>query len=71
MVEGAKPLQVGDICRPEARIVSVTNSNEGKVVKVKGYCCRNNQAVIEVISSFLYRGRFVDYENTFERNKIT
>ena len=66
MVEGAKPLQVGDICRPEARIVSVTNSNEGKVVKVKGYCCRNNQAAIKVISSFLYHGHFVDYENTFD-----
>jgi fatty acid synthase subunit alpha len=61
MVEGAKPLQVGDICHPEARIVSVTNSSEGKIVKAKGHCYR-----IEVISSFLYRGRFVDYENTFD-----
>jgi fatty acid synthase subunit alpha, fungi type len=26
MVEGAEPLQVGDTCRPEARIISVTNS---------------------------------------------
>ena len=66
MIEGAKPLQVGDICRPEARIVSVTNSSEGKIVKVKGHCYRNNQPVIEVVSSFLYRGRFVDYENTFD-----
>ena len=66
MVEGAKPLQVGDVCRPEARIVSVTNSSEGKIVKVKGHCYRNNQPVIEVISSFLYHGRFVDYENTFD-----
>ena len=66
MVEGAKPLQVGDICRPEARIISVTNSNEGKVVKVKGHCYRNSGAVIEVVSLFLYRGRFVDYENTFD-----
>jgi fatty acid synthase subunit beta len=66
MMEGAKPLQVGDICRPEVRIVSVTNSSEGKIVKVKGHCYRNNQPVIEVVSSFLYRGRFVDYENTFD-----
>ena len=48
MVEGAKPLQVGDICRPEAHIVSVINSSEGKIVKVKGHCNRNNQPVIEV-----------------------
>ena len=66
MVQGAKPLQVGDICRPEARIISVTNSTEGKIVKVKGHCYRNNLPVIEVVSSFLYRGRFVDYENTFD-----
>ena len=68
IIEGAKPLQVGDICRPEARIVSVINSGpgEGKIVKVKGHCYRNNQPVIEVVSSFLYRGRFVDYENTFD-----
>ena len=38
MVEGAKPLQVGDICRSEDRVVSVTNSSEGKIVKVKGHC---------------------------------
>jgi len=49
MVEGTKPLQVGDICCLEARIVSVTNSSEGKIVKVKGHCYRNNQPVIEVI----------------------
>jgi fatty acid synthase subunit beta len=66
MMEGAKPLQVGDICRPEARMVSVTNSSEGKIVKVKGHCYRNNLPVIEVVPSFLYRGRFVDYENTFD-----
>ena len=47
MVEGAKPLQVGDICRPEARIVSVINSSKGKIVKVKDHCYRNNQPVIE------------------------
>ena len=66
MIEGARPLQVGDVCKAEARIVSVTNTNEGKVVKVKGRVYREGKAVIEVISAFLYRGRFVDYHNTFE-----
>jgi fatty acid synthase subunit beta len=66
MIEGAKSLQVGDICRPEARVVSVTNSSKGKIVKVEGHCYRNNQPVIEVVSSFLYRGRFFNYENTFD-----
>ncbi|RDB25744.1 Fatty acid synthase subunit alpha [Hypsizygus marmoreus] len=66
MVDGAKPLQVGDICKAEARIVSVTNANEGKIVNVKGYVYRAGEKVIEVVSAFLYRGRFVDFENTFE-----
>ncbi len=35
MVDGARPLHAGDVCRSEARIVSVVNSNEGKIVKVK------------------------------------
>ena len=56
----------GDIWHPEARIVTVTNSSEGKIVKVKGRCYRNNQPFIEVVSSFLYWGRFIDYENTFD-----
>ncbi|KAL0957760.1 hypothetical protein HGRIS_001538 [Hohenbuehelia grisea] len=66
MVEGARPLQVGDVCRAEARIVSVTNANEGKIVKVQGHVYRDGQPVITVVSTFLYRGRFVDFENTFE-----
>lgn len=66
MVEGATPLKVGDVCKSEARIVSVVNAPEGKIVKVKGYVYRGGQRVIEVVSSFLYRGRFIDYENTFE-----
>lgn len=66
MVDGAKPLQVGDVCKAEAKIVSVINSDAGKVVKVKGYVYRKGERVIEVVSSFLYRGRFEDYENTFE-----
>ncbi|KAG5646963.1 hypothetical protein DXG03_001686 [Asterophora parasitica] len=66
MVNGAKPLKVGDVCKAKAHIVSVTNANEGKIVKVKGHVYRGEEQVIEVVSAFLYRGRFVDYENTFE-----
>jgi fatty acid synthase subunit alpha len=49
IVDGAKSLQVG----------------EGKVLKVKGYVYCRGEQVIAVISSFLYRGRFNDYQNTF------
>jgi len=66
MIEGASPLMVGDVCKSEARMISVVNAPEGKIVKVKGHIYRNGQAIMEVVSSFLYRGRFTDYENTFE-----
>ncbi|RXW18864.1 hypothetical protein EST38_g6991 [Candolleomyces aberdarensis] len=42
--------QVGDVCKAEAQIISVTNANEGKVVKVRGYVYRKGEHVIEVVS---------------------
>jgi fatty acid synthase subunit alpha len=66
MLPGAKPLKVGDSCESEAEIASVVNSDSGKAVKVKGRVLRNGQPVMEVVSSFLYRGRFTDFANTFE-----
>lgn len=65
-IEGVAPLKAGDVCTTEARVTSVTNSDSGKTVKVKGYVLRDGEAVIEVNSAFLYRGKFTDYENTFE-----
>ncbi|KAF8753393.1 fatty acid synthase [Rhizoctonia solani] len=50
MVEGATPLW----------------SAIGKTVKVTGFVLREGKPVIEVSSSFLYRGTFTDYQNTFE-----
>uniref|UniRef100_A0A0W0EUQ4 Putative fatty acid synthase n=1 Tax=Moniliophthora roreri TaxID=221103 RepID=A0A0W0EUQ4_MONRR len=66
MVGGAKPFTVGDVCRSEAKIASVVNSKEGKIVKVKGHVYRDEKPVVEVVSAFLYRGTFTDFENTFE-----
>ncbi|OJT02257.1 Fatty acid synthase subunit alpha [Trametes pubescens] len=66
LLDGVKPLQAGDVCKAEARIVAVINSDAGKSVKVKGHVIRDGERVIEVVSSFLYRGRFSDYQNTFE-----
>lgn len=66
MVEGAEPLNAGDVCKAEAHIASVINNDAGKAVKVTGHIFRDSKPVVEVTSSFLYRGRFTDYENTFE-----
>ncbi|TXT15634.1 hypothetical protein VHUM_00137 [Vanrija humicola] len=65
-VEGVAPVKAGDVCTTEARVTSVINSDSGKTVKVKGFVLRNGEPVIEVNSAFLYRGRFTDFENTFE-----
>ena len=66
LVDGAKPLQAGDVCKSEAQAIAVTNSDAGKAVKIKGIVTRGGEKVIEVVSAFLYRGHFEDYENTFE-----
>ena len=65
-VPGSNPLKAGDICRAEAKVVSVVNGDSGKTVRVAGHVLCEGKPVIEVQSAFLYRGRFTDYENTFE-----
>lgn len=66
LLPGATPLKAGEVCKAEGRIVSVVNTDAGKAVRVKGHIIRDDQPVIEVVSGFLYRGRFTDFENTFE-----
>jgi hypothetical protein len=66
MVECAGPLQVGGVCRAETLIASVTNTVADKAVRVKGHVYCGNRPVIEVVPYFLHRGRFTDYENTFQ-----
>ncbi|KDQ57051.1 hypothetical protein JAAARDRAFT_35647 [Jaapia argillacea MUCL 33604] len=66
MIDGAQPFQAGQVCHAEAKIASVANTDAGKVVKVKGFVLREGSPVVEVVSSFLYRGRFDDFQNTFE-----
>ena len=56
MIGGAKPLVVGDVCHSEAQVAAVINNDSGKVVKVKGHVIRDGKPVIEVVSSFFFRG---------------
>ena len=62
----SRPFKVGDKCRSVAKILAVTNNDSGKTVTVTGQVLRDGEAIIEVRSSFLYRGRFSDYQNTFQ-----
>ena len=69
LVPGASPLFAGDVRNSEARISSVINTDDGKAVKVTGRVKRDGKPIIELTYSFLYRGRFTDYAQTF--NVIT
>lgn len=67
MIPGAKPLQVGDVVSTTAVIESVVNQPTGKIVDVVGTLSRNGKPVMEVTSSFFYRGNYTDFENTFQK----
>ncbi|MCO5566161.1 hypothetical protein L7F22_019837 [Adiantum nelumboides] len=72
MVDKASPLRAGDICRATATVQSIKISETGKSVAVRGVVMRKDEdteefkPVMEVISSFFFRGRFNDFENCFE-----
>jgi acyl dehydratase len=75
----APTLSPGDLVTSTSRIESVTNSDSGKTVSVRGTVYLVSAAadkgkeasdkipVLEVTSSFLYRGKFTDYAQTFSR----
>lgn len=67
MVPGAQPLKVGDVLDTTAQINAVINQESGKMVEVCGTIKRDGKAIMHVTSQFLYRGDYLDFENTFQR----
>lgn len=67
MIPGAEPLQKDDVVTSDAVIKAVLNQPSGKMVEVVGTIYRDSKAVMEVTSQFLYRGEYVDFENTFQK----
>ncbi|KAI9713282.1 MAG: beta subunit of fatty acid synthetase [Chrysothrix sp. TS-e1954] len=67
MMPGAEPLRSGDNVDTTARVNAVINQDAGKMVEVCGTITRQGQAIMEVVSQFLYRGSYDDFENTFQR----
>ncbi|KAI9620718.1 hypothetical protein KEM48_008068 [Puccinia striiformis f. sp. tritici PST-130] len=59
-----------DTVTSEAKIASITNGETGKTVAVKGtvFLLKDGEKtpVMDVLSSFFYRGRFDDFDATFE-----
>src|SRR5712691_6923653 len=66
IINPAHPFKVGDKCQSVAKILAVTNNDSGKSMIATGHMLHDGEAIIEVCSSFLYRGRFSDYENTLQ-----
>lgn len=60
-------LRVGDHLETETVINSVIINDAGKAVEVKATLNRNGRPLMEIVSTFLYRGKFIDYQNTFRR----
>lgn len=71
MMPGAEPLQKGDEVKTTAQVNAVINQDSGKMVEVCGTIYRDDEAVMEVTSQFLYRGVYTDFENTFQRKLET
>jgi fatty acid synthase subunit beta len=66
-IPGAAPIEEGDVLDTKSRISAIVNQDSGKMVKVEGQIFRDGLPIIEVTSAFLYRGKYLDYENTFQR----
>ena len=71
MFPGADPLKDGDVVHTTAQINAVINQDSGKMVEVCGTITRKSEPVMEVVSQFLYRGVYSDFENTFQRKNET
>jgi len=67
MLPGAEPLKNGDTVHTTAEVNAVLNQDSGKMVEICGTLTRDGQPIMEVVSQFLYRGNYTDYENTFQR----
>lgn len=71
MIPGASPLKKGDVLDTSAEVNAVVNQDAGKMVEVCGTISRDSEPVMEVTSQFLYRGKYEDFENTFQRKMET
>lgn len=71
MIPGAEPLKRGDVLDTTAQINAVINQDSGKMVEVCGTIKRDGTPIMQVITQFLYRGVYTDFENTFQRKDET
>lgn len=66
ILPGGSPLKVGDKVITISRVTAVVNQDSGRMVEVSGTVLRGNTPVIGVVSRFLFRGSFADFQGTYE-----
>ncbi|KAJ3041629.1 3-oxoacyl-[acyl-carrier-protein] synthase [Rhizophlyctis rosea] len=67
MLDEKDILHAGDEIQTEAIVNSVLINDSGKAVEVKGTLKKDGKPLMVIVSAFLYRGKFTDYQNTFRR----
>ncbi|KAG5463105.1 MAG: YKL182Wp-like protein, partial [Olpidium bornovanus] len=67
VLDAREVLRAGDEILTESVLNSVVITDAGKVVEVKATLKKQGVSIMEVTSSFLYRGKFTDYDKTFTR----
>jgi fatty acid synthase subunit beta len=59
------PLQVGDTVKAISHITAVQIQEPGKIVEVTALIKKSNIPILEIKSSFLFQGRYTDFDRTF------
>ncbi|OMH81189.1 Fatty acid synthase subunit beta, partial [Zancudomyces culisetae] len=67
IIDSTEPLKSGDMINSRVRIESVVNTPSGKKLSVVAKLMRQGKRVMNVRTSFLYRGTFLDFENTHQK----
>ncbi|RAH54459.1 malonyl CoA-acyl carrier protein transacylase [Aspergillus piperis CBS 112811] len=65
----SNPIRDGDVLSSRARIRAILNEDSGKVVEVSSLITRDNVDIVEVVSRFMYRGSYTDYDIAFRQTK--
>ncbi|OJJ69732.1 hypothetical protein ASPBRDRAFT_198373 [Aspergillus brasiliensis CBS 101740] len=66
---GSEPIREGDILSSRAHIRAILNEDSGKVVEVASLISRDGVDIVEVVSRFMYRGTYNDYDTAFQQTK--
>ncbi|PYH98069.1 malonyl CoA-acyl carrier protein transacylase [Aspergillus ellipticus CBS 707.79] len=65
----SSPMQEGDILSSRAHIRAILNEDSGKIVEVVSIISRDGVDAVEVVSRFMYRGSYDDYNTAFQQVK--